>query len=1013
MTKFLERTKKSAGTFQLWLAAVVLLVDLSVVVLALLSLHQSWLQYRERAEVQAQNLSQALEYSIAGIADKSDLALLCVVDEVQRQIARGAIDGVSLNSFITRQHGRLPELDSIRVADAQGQVWYGTGVVAKSVINVADRDYFLQLQGDPGAGLVISKPMLGRISGKWVLVVARRVSNPDGSFAGAVYGPIALEQIQKILASIDVGPSGGISLRDGEMGLIVRTPKHNGVASIVGNNTISPELRQRVQSGKKSGTFFSSTSSNNVAKVSSYRRIASYPLYIIVGLATSDYLAQWWRDLAKMSTLVALFIAVTLVLSRFAFLRWRREKEALDALRSAKEELEQRVTERTAELFQSNSLLTTELAERERAEQRLRMGRNMLAQIIDVIPQSVFWKDRDSVYLGCNTVFALTAGLEHPSGVAGRTDFDLPWLAEEARAYRDADRDVMENNRPKYHIIERMQHADGSQLWVDTTKIPLSNETGEVYGVLGVFENITQRKSFEESRNKALAFIESLLAASPTGIQVFEGGSGDCVLVNQAIAGIVGGSVEELSAQNFRKLASWHEVGFDLLAEAVLSDGVTRHMEKSVRSSFGKSADLGCFLSRFEADGNPHLMCIAVDISEKRRLERENRLIEAQMLHVQKLESLGVLAGGIAHDFNNILMVVLGNADLALMRITPESPARENLMQIEQAAGRAADLARQMLAYSGKGRFVIENLSFTAIVEEMTHMLEVSISKRVVLRYNHAPDLPAVSGDATQLRQVILNLVINASEAIGDDSGVIAISTGVLECDRAYLSDSWIDDRLPEGLYVILEVADTGCGIDRETIPKIFDPFFTTKFTGRGLGMAAVLGIVRGHKGAIRVQSEKGKGTSFKLLLPALTRRAELRDPPGSAEGGWRGSGTVLLVDDEETIRDVGKDILQAIGFSVLTASDGQDALEVFARNKDDITCVLLDLTMPRLDGEQTFRELHRLCPELRVIISSGYNEQEITQKFVGKGLAGFIQKPYRVAEVARKLREVLVDWKI
>ena len=1008
MTKFPERPGKSAGTFRHWLVAVVLLVDLSVVVLALLSLHQGWLQYRERAEVQAQNLSQALEYSITGITDKSDLALLAVVDEVHRQMARGAIDGVTLNSFITRQHGRLPELDSIRVADAQGQVWYGTGVDARSVINVADRDYFLQLKGDPAAGLVISKPVLGRISGKWVLIVARRVSNPDGSFAGAVYGPIALEQIQKILASIDVGHSGGISLRDGEMGLIVRTPKPGGVASSVGNNTISPELRQCLQSAKKSGTFFSIASRNNVAKVSSYRRIASYPLYIIVGLATSDYLAQWWRDLAKMSTLVALFIAVTLVLSRLAFLRWRREKEALDALRSAKEELERRVTERTAELFQSNSLLTAELAERERAEERLRLGRNMLAQIVDAIPQSVLWKDRDSVYLGCNTVFARTAGIEHPSGVVGRTDFDLPWLAEETRAYRQDDREVMENNRPKYHIIERLQHADGSQLWIDTTKIPLCNETGEVYGVLGVFENITQRKSFEESRNKALAFIESLLAASPTGIQVFEGGSGDCVMANQAVADIVGGSVAELSAQNFRRLASWHEVGFDLLAEAVLSDGVTRHMEKSVQSSFGKPVDLHCFFSRFEADGNAHLMLIAVDVSEKRRLEQEKRLIEAQMLHVQKLESLGVLAGGIAHDFNNILMVVLGNADLALMRITPESPARENLMQIEQAAGRAADLARQMLAYSGKGSFVIENLSVTAIVEEMTHMLEVSISKKVVLRYNYAQELPAVSGDATQLRQVILNLVINASEAIGDDSGVIAVSTGVMECDRAYLSDSWIDDRLSEGLYVTLEVADTGCGIDPQTIPKIFDPFFTTKFTGRGLGMAAVLGIVRGHKGAIRVQSEQGRGTSFKLLLPALTRGAELQDPSGSAEGGWRGSGTVLLVDDEETIRALGKDMLQAIGFSVLTASDGQDALEVFARNKEEITCVLLDLTMPRLDGEQTFRELHRLYPELRVIISSGYNEQEITQKFVGKGLAGFIQKPYRVAEVAKKLREVL-----
>jgi two-component system, cell cycle sensor histidine kinase and response regulator CckA len=698
----------------------------------------------------------------------------------------------------------------------------------------------------------------------------------------------------------------------------------------------------------------------------------------------------------------------TLGLARLVLLRWRREKQAEAALRLSKEELERRVAERTAELFQANAQLTTELAERERAEQGLRLGRNMLAQIIDSVPQSVFWKDRDCVYLGCNTLFAQAAGIGLPSGLVGKTDFDLPWLAEETEAYRSDDRDVMENNRPKYHIIEQLQQADGSRLWIDTTKIPLCNETGEVYGVLGVFENITQRKSIEESRNRAHAFIESLLASSPTGILVYEGESGACVMANQAVADMVGGSKDELCRQNFRTISSWHEAGIDLEAEQVLSDGGTRQVEKTFRTTFGKLVDMVCLLSRFEADGKPHLMCMLVDVSEKKRLEQENRLIEAQMLHVQKLESLGVLAGGIAHDFNNILMVVLGNADLALMRMAPESPARENLLQIEQAAGRAADLARQMLAYSGKGRFVIENLGLTAVVEEMAHMLEVSISKKVVLRYDFAPDLPAVSADATQLRQVILNLVVNASEAIGDDSGVIAISTGAQQCDRAYLSDSWIDDRLPEGLYVTLEITDTGCGMAREIVPKIFDPFFTTKFTGRGLGMAAVLGIVRGHKGAIRVQSEKGKGTTFTLLLPALSVSPEPQGRLVSGDGIWRGSGTVLLVDDEETIRVLGKDMLQSIGFRVLTASDGREALDVFERSSDAIVCVLLDLTMPRLDGEQTFRELRRLNPGVRVIISSGYNEQEVSQKFVGKGLAGFIQKPYTMSEVSRKMREVL-----
>ena len=295
----------------------------------------------------------------------------------------------------------------------------------------------------------------------------------------------------------------------------------------------------------------------------------------------------------------------------------------------------------------------------------------------------------------------------------------------------------------------------------------------------------------------------------------------------------------------------------------------------------------------------------------------------------QKLESLGVLAGGIAHDFNNILMAIIGNADLALMRINKESPAVENLHRIEQAAARAADLAKQMLAYSGKGKFVVENVDLNTLLEEMLHMLEVSISKKAVLRLNLHQPLPPVEADATQMRQIVMNLVINASEAIGDKSGVIAITTGCMDCDRNYLKDVWLDENLADGLYVYLEIADTGCGMDKETLAKLFDPFFTTKFTGRGLGMAAVLGIVRGHKGAIKVYSEPGRGTTFKILLPASGRPAELFNGDSHTDD-WQGSGTVLLVDDEETVRGIGAEMLKELGFTAITAGDGREAVEIF-----------------------------------------------------------------------------------
>ncbi|MCP4550101.1 MAG: response regulator [bacterium] len=405
------------------------------------------------------------------------------------------------------------------------------------------------------------------------------------------------------------------------------------------------------------------------------------------------------------------------------------------------------------------------------------------------------------------------------------------------------------------------------------------------------------------------------------------------------------------------------------------------------------------------------------DISARKRAETEKLTLERQVQHAQKLESLGVLAGGIAHDFNNLLMAILGNSDLALHKLSPMAPARHHIEEIEKATIRAADLAKQMLAYSGKGRFVLEPIQCNELVEEMAHLLKVSISKKAVLKFNPAENLPTFDGDVTQIRQILMNLIINASEAIGEKSGTIALSTGAMHCDLAYLEDvsqtllGSNDNPLPEGIYIYFEVADTGCGMDDETITNIFDPFFTTKFTGRGLGMSAVLGIVRGHKGAIKVYSEVGRGTTFKILIPANDLSAtesgwtEVNEQEG---GDWRGSGTVLVVDDEEAICAVGMQMVESMGFSALTAPDGREAVQLFRDNADDIVCVLLDLTMPHMNGEEAFREMRRIKPDAVVILCSGYNEQDATQRFSGKGLAGFIQKPYNLATIKGELMRVL-----
>jgi len=382
---------------------------------------------------------------------------------------------------------------------------------------------------------------------------------------------------------------------------------------------------------------------------------------------------------------------------------------------------------------------------------------------------------------------------------------------------------------------------------------------------------------------------------------------------------------------------------------------------------------------------------------------------QKQLEHTQRLESLGVLAGGIAHDFNNLLTAILGNAGLARRRMGDASPIAENLSHIEEASERAADLCKQMLAYSGKGKFVVLPLNLSDLVREIIKLLNVSISKNVSLRTDLDDALPAIEADKAQMQQVIMNLVINASEAIEHDQGNIVMHTGVMDVDAAYLENTHIHDPLPAGRYVFLEISDDGCGMNDEVQKKLFDPFFTTKFTGRGLGMSAILGIVRGHKGAIKVYSEAGKGTTFKVLFPAAsTIAAQVTPMDQGSQTTWTKGGLVLVVDDEPSLRQTAQLMLEDIGFEVCTACDGVEAVEIFSSLHERIDVVLLDMTMPRMDGKTAFREMRRIDPDATVILSSGYNEQDATSHFAGKGLAGFIQKPYRVAALRQKLMDIL-----
>ena len=384
---------------------------------------------------------------------------------------------------------------------------------------------------------------------------------------------------------------------------------------------------------------------------------------------------------------------------------------------------------------------------------------------------------------------------------------------------------------------------------------------------------------------------------------------------------------------------------------------------------------------------------------------KKNKKLEADIQHTQKLETLGVLASGIAHDINNLLLTILGNADIVLYKLSSESPLYKLINNIKTASLRASGLTNQMLAYSGKGSFIVELIDLNKLVDEMANLLKVSISKNILLKFGFAENLPAIEADAAQIRQVVMNLITNASESIGENNGVIEIKTGVMKAD----TNSFLGKDLHNLGYTYIEISDTGCGMNEEIKGKMFNPYFTTKLTGRGLGLSVVHEIVHGHNGIIKIQSEPERGTNFTVFFPSSGKTLKTEDETDLIKNHAFASGsTVLIVDDEEDVREVTKTMLETMDFEVYTASSGREGVEFFRDNTGKIDIILMDMTMPNMNGEEVVRKMRKICAEVPIILSSGYSEHDVKKRFKAKDMAEFIQKPYQIKALINKIDIVM-----
>jgi len=615
-----------------------------------------------------------------------------------------------------------------------------------------------------------------------------------------------------------------------------------------------------------------------------------------------------------------------------------------------------------------------------------------LHQLVAVIPDAVVMHCQGKIVYA-NAAAAKLFGATAVHGMLGMPILDFVHPDMRAMVMGRMDKAM---HTPMPLIEEKLQRLDGSVFDAEVTALPVKYQGRPATEV--IIHDLSARKEAEAEARRLRVAVEH----APEGIFIADS-EGRIIYCNSAFAResglepdqILGRYAAEFRGGNkddatYRKILSRLNRGESWEGEFTVPNAGGRK-----RTVIRKVAPVP------EAGGAHYHVGIDFDVTEKHEQQ-------AKLEHTQRLESLGVLAGGIAHDFNNILTAILGNASLARIKLEHTSAVQEHLHKIEISSRRAGNLCHQMLAYAGKGKRVAEPMNLSALVNDISAMLDVSLGKKVSLEKHLESSIPAIQADKAQLEQVIMNLITNANEAIGGKTGGIVITTGVMQADSAYLEACYGTDHLKEGEYVFLEVSDNGCGMDAKTSARMFDPFFTTKMTGRGLGMSALLGIVGQHNGAVHLLSQKGEGTTFRILLPPIDHAMQEYDQDKYPHPNAQFSGMALIVDDEDVIRETASTMMENMGFSVLTAKDGQAGVEVFHEHKHEITVVLLDMSMPRMNGEEACRKMREIHPDIPIILASGYTESDVTHHLKENNAVAFLNKPYSIQHLGKTLRRAL-----
>ncbi len=982
------------AAFKKRLAISVILLNVFVTGLSGVSLYNSWHHFEKQAAVSTQNLATALDSYISGELNSIDMALLAVKYETEREFTQRSINSESLNKYIKRTSSYLPQLLGIRVTNARGETVYGLRP-GEAIVNVSDRDYFVYARNNPLNDLFISKPVTGRIAKILVINFARRINNPDGSFGGVVFGAVTVDRYYKLFSGINVGSSGSITLRDNELAVIARYPEKAGIGSAIGNKSVTKDLSDAVKAGKISATFKSIAKIDGVERMFSYRKVSSFPLYVVVALANDDYHAEWRKEALTQLSLVAFFALLTLISSRTMLTRWRREKENELELCMAKEELELRVEQRTSELNHANKQLKVELKERKQAEEQTNDAMRYIQTILQTSPLGIETFKATGETISANDAIARIVGAsieqlkqQNIRDIQSWKRFGLLEVAERALA-------TGEVQRHEYRMVTTFgKHVDLDCLFVPFTF------SGEQHLMLTVLD-ITERKKAEEELSYSMSLTNAALESAADGILIVDR-KGDIARWNRKFVELWH-IPNELCVTHIKDPVLNFVCGQMAQPEEFLAKvmDLYEHPDTSsqdlLQLADGRIFDRHSYPLRMGDEIVGRFWSFR-DITDQRKHEKEQ-------LKIEKLESLGVLAGGIAHNFNNILTGIIGNISLAEIFLDPGHKSYKALIEAEKASVRASELAQQLLTFARGGEPIRKITSLQNIVTESMGLVLSGSNVRGIIEI---PDsIHAIDADEGQMSQVCHNIVINATHAM-PGGGTLTVTA------RNETIGSNNPMNLHPGPYVCVAFSDEGCGIPDDILKKIFDPYFTTKADGNGLGLASVHSIVSKHNGYIEINSRVGKGTTVTIYLPSIGATYSHYQSESVVQApGLHFGGPILVMDDEESIRDLSSEMLEYLGYHATTCENGEEAIALYKDSIESGTrflTVIMDLTIPgKMGGKEAAQQILALDPNACLIVSSGYSNDPIMSEYHSYGFAGAVAKPYNIKEFGQLLSSLFL----